>query len=69
MRKPQPSTGVKIGKDEADRIRQWLRNRAMTQAGMAAKLGVSTGVLRNVLTGAATLKKDAHAKLVELMKP
>lgn len=69
MRKPQPSTGVKIGKDEADRIRQWLRNRAMTQADMAAKLGVSTGVLRNVLTGAATLKKDAHVKLVELMKP
>lgn len=69
MRKPQPSTGVRIGKDEADRIRQWLRNRAMPQADMAATLGVSTGVLRNVLAGAATLKKDAHAKLVELMKP
>jgi ribosome-binding protein aMBF1 (putative translation factor) len=69
MRKPQPSTGVKIGKDEADRIRQWLRNRAMTQVDMAKKLGVSVGVLRNVFAGSASLNKDAHVKLVALMKP
>jgi len=69
VRKEQATSGVRIGKDESDRIKQWMRNRAMTQADMATKLGVSTGVLRNVLTGAATLKKDAHAKLVELMKP
>lgn len=69
MRKPQPSTGVRIGKDEADRIRQWLRNRAMSQAMLAKKLVVSIGLLRNVLAGSATLSHDAHVKLVELMKP
>lgn len=68
MRKEQATTGVKISQSESERIRQWMRNRAMSQAMLADKIGVSTGVLRNVLTGAATLKKDAHAKLVELMK-
>lgn len=69
MRKEQATTGVRIGKDEADRIRQWLRNRAMSQAMLATKIGVSIGLLRNVLAGSATLSHDAHAKLVELMKP
>lgn len=68
MRKEQATLGVRVSQVDAEKIRKWLRLQAMTQSALAEKIGISTGVLRNVLTGSATLKKEAHAKLIDLIK-